>query len=374
MADMIDKDDRTEEATAKHRGDAHLRGNFARSQDLSTALLLMAIAALLMISGRSLLEAFRAGIVHAIRDLDDAPTTVSAATALLRGELLTGLRWVLPFLGTAEVIAASIHFVQAGGFFVARDAIKFDVGRLDPMQGFAKIFSLKGFSKVGGTLLKTLLVISLLWFAMRGRLDEIAGYSALEFEQSAPRLGALILDLFLRICAALLVLSFADYLYQRWQHSRNLRMTKQQVRDEAKNEDGDPHIKRKIKERMRAIVERPLRQAVAEATVVITNPTHFAVALEYLEGRSSAPRVVAKGADDLAQEIRRIARDADVPVIEQPPLARALFREVRVGDLVPESLYRAVASVLALVWRLREQRKARQRPRPLAGPASNGGK
>ncbi|MBL8840714.1 MAG: EscU/YscU/HrcU family type III secretion system export apparatus switch protein [Planctomycetes bacterium] len=362
MGEMFDKDDRTEEATAKHRGDAHERGNFARSQDLSTALLLLAIATVLIVSGRALLDTFRSGIVGAIRHLDEAPTTVAAATSLLRGELLTGLRWVLPFLGTAAVVSAGIHFSQAGGFRIARDAIKFDVTRLDPMQGFGKIFSLKGFSKVGGTLLKTVLVIGVLWWALRGRLDEIAGFSALEFEQSAPRLGALILSLFLRMCAALVVLGFVDYLYQRWQHNRDLRMTKQQVRDEAKNEDGDPQIKRKIKERMRAIVEKPLRQAVAEATVVITNPTHFAVALEYQEGRSAAPRVVAKGADLLAQEIRRIARDADVPVIEQPPLARALFREVKVGDLVPESLYRAVASVLALVWRLREQRKKRSQP------------
>ncbi len=367
--ELQDKSDRTEEATAKKRGDAHERGNFARSTDLSTALVLLGTAAVLVSSGPALLDSFRVGIVTAIRSLNEPPTTLSAATSMLRGQLLISLRWVLPFLGTAAAVSVALHFVQAGGFFVARDAVTLDFARLNPVQGFAKIFSLKGYSKVAGTLLKTALVVGLLASALRGRLNEIADYSSLAFEQSAPLLGKLLLDIFLRVCAALVVLGCCDYLYQRWQHNRDLRMTKQQVRDESKNEDGDPQIKRKMKERMRAIVEKPLRQAVSEATVIVTNPTHFAVALEYIEGRSSAPRVVAKGADAVAQEIRRIARDAGVTVIEQPPLARALFREVAVGDLVPESLFRAVASVLALVWRLREQRKQRLTPTARAAAA-----
>src|SRR6185436_159787 len=156
-------------------------------------------------------------------------------------------------------------------------------------------------------------------------------------------------------------------LFQRWQHSRDLRMSKQQVRDEQKNEDGDPAVKRRIRDRMRQMSEKPLKQAVAAATVVITNPTHFAVALEYVEGKSAAPTVAAKGVDRIAEEIKRIARDANVPVIEQPPLARALFKDVQVGQMIPEPLYRAVAAVLAIVWRLREERK---QPKKAAGAAA----
>jgi len=369
MGEMYDKDDRTEEATAKKREDAHARGNFARSGDLSTACLLLATAAVLMALGPALLQAFQHGIVAAIQSLGSGPATVAGASELLRGQLLVALRWTLPFLGAAAATAVALHFVQAGGFFVARDAIAFNPGRLDPAENLSKMLGARGFVKVGGALAKTAVIALVLFFALRSRIVEVAGYASLAFEQSAPRLGILLLDVFLRCCGALLVLGCADYLFQRWQHGRELRMTKQQVRDEAKEQDGDPQVKRRMRDRMRSFAEKPLAQAIKEATVVITNPTHFAVALEYIAGKSAAPKVVAKGADDLAQEIRRLARDAEVPVIEQPPLARALFREAQVGDVIPEKLYRAVAGVLAIVWKLREARR-----KPAARAAAAGRK
>ncbi|MSR46780.1 MAG: EscU/YscU/HrcU family type III secretion system export apparatus switch protein [Planctomycetes bacterium] len=367
MADMFDKNDRTEEATAKKQEDSHARGQFARSTDLSTACVLMAAAAALLATGPGLLQGLRQGIVGAIRGLDNGPDSIGAASAVLRVQLMIALRYVLPFLGAAAGAALAVHFAQAGGFFIARDAIGWKTERLDPVANLGRMLSAKGFAKVGGALLKLLLIVTVFVFALRGRLEEVATYSSLAFEQSSPQLGALLLDLFLRCCAALLVLGFGDYMFQRWQHGRELRMTKQQVRDEMKEQDGDPQVKRRIRDRMRSFAERPLAQAVGAATVVVTNPTHFAVALEYAEGKSAAPRLVAKGVDLLAQEIRRIARDANVPVIEQPPLARALFREVQVGDLIPEKLYRAVASVLAIVWKLRDARR-----KPVARAAGAG--
>ncbi len=357
MADQADAGERTEEATAQRRDDAQSRGQFARSADLSTALILLSTAAVLVAVGPGLIGGLKAGIVSAIGEIDAAPDSVTGAAALLRRELLAALRFVLPFLGAAGAAAAALHFWEAGGVFVVRDAIAFKPERLDPVQNLGRILSARGAVKVASALLKAAVIVAVFAVALRGRLDEVATYATQGFEQSVPRLGSLLLDLFLRCCGALLVLGLADLLFQRWQHGRELRMTRQQVRDEAKEQEGDPQVKRRVRDRMRSIVEKPLAEAVRTAAVVITNPTHFAVALEYAEGKHAAPRVVAKGADHLAQEIRRLARDADVPVIEQPPLARALFREVSVGDAIPESLYRAVASVLAMVWKLRDARR-----------------
>lgn len=367
MADHHDAGDRTEEATPKHREEARSRGNFARSGDLSTALVLLSAAAVLVATGPALLDALRGGIVGAIRSLDSGPGTIEAAATVLRREALAALRWVVPFLGAAAVVAAGLHWFQAGGFFIARDALAPQLSRFDPARNLGRIFSVKGAGKVAAALLKAAVIVGVLAWSLSGRLEEIAGYADLAFEQAAPRLGLLVLGLFVRACAVLVILGLADLLFQRWSHGRDLRMTKQQVRDEAKNEEGDPQVRRRQRERQREIATKPLAQAVRDAAVVVTNPTHYAVALEYADGATPAPRVVAKGADDLAQEIRRLAREHEVPVIEQPPLARALFREVKVGDLVPESLYRAVAGVLAIVWRLREQRRKPAAKRAAAG-------
>ena len=173
-----------------------------------------------------------------------------------------------------------------------------------------------------------------------------------------PAIVKLLLGLFVQVTGSLVLIGGADWAFQRWQHHRDMRMSKQQVRDESKHEDGDPAMKKKIRDRQRAIVERPLRQSVPEATVIVTNPTHYSVAIRYEEGKSAAPVVTAKGVDRVAEEIKRLAREHDVPILEQPPLARALFRDVPVGQMIPEKLYRAVAGVLAIVWRLRQKREA----------------
>ncbi len=372
MAELFETQERTEEATPRHREEARTRGNFARSADLSTAVVLLATAGVLIGVGPALLRGLEGGIISAVGSLARPPGDLQSATLVLRDTLCTALRWTAPFLFAGGAAAAALHFTQAGGFFLAKDALVFKPERLDPTQNLARLLGVRSFAKVAAAFLKLLVIVAVLALSLRGRLDEVALYSALPFQQAAPRLGMLLLDLFLRTCAVLLVLGFGDWLFQRWQHARDLRMSKQQVHDEQKQEEGDPQAKRTMRSRMRKLTEKPLWQAVRESAVIIANPTHIAIALEYVEGRSSAPKVVAKGADRVAQEIKRLARELEVPVIEQPPLARALFRDVRVGELIPDALYRAVAGVLAIVWRLRdEKRRAAQRPAATAAGGRN---
>jgi flagellar biosynthetic protein FlhB len=369
MPELFETQERTEEATPKRREDARARGQFARSADLTTSVLLLVTVGVLLVFGPTLIREMGGGIVAGLRRLSAPAGDVGTSSELLRATLLAACRLTGPFLACAAGGALLLHLVQAGGFFVAKDALALKFDKLDPTRNLARVFSLRSFVKVGAALLKLAIIVAVLFFALRGRLAEIGALAGAPLETAAPATGALLLSLFLRVTGALLVLGFADFLYQRWQHGRDLRMSKQQVRDEAKQEDGDPSVRRRMRDRIRRLLEKPLRQAVGEATVVITNPTHFAVALEYAEGRSAAPSVAAKGADHVAEEIKRIARDRGVPVIEQPPLARALFRDAKVGDLIPEPLYRAVASVLATVWRLREEKKKRatgSKPAPRA--------
>ncbi len=359
MPDLFDTQERTEEPTPKRREEARERGQFARSVDLSTAVVLLASVGVLLGFGSTLMHGFGREIVAGVQRLGAPFSGAGGASEVLRATLLSAMWFAGPFLGFAAAAGVTLHVVQAGGLFVARDALALKFERLDPVRNLSRILSLRGFVKVGAALLKCAVIVAVLAFALRGRLAEIGALAGLDVETAAPRVGALLLSLFLRVTGALLVLGAIDWTFQRWQHGRDLRMSKQQVRDEQKHEDGDPALRRRMRDRMRRFLEKPLRQIVRDATVVVTNPTHFAVALEYVEGRSAAPKVVAKGVDRVAEEIRRIARDANVPTIEQPPLARALFRDVPVGDSIPEPLYRAVASVLAIVWRLREEKARR---------------
>jgi flagellar biosynthetic protein FlhB len=375
MPELFETQERTEEATPKRREEARERGQFARSSDLSTAVVLLVTAGVLVSYGPSLLRSMSREIVVAIQRLGSAPGDVGGATSLLRATLATAARLTGPFLVFAAAAGTTLHVVQAGGLFVAREAFGLKFEKLDPTSNLARMLSLRSFVKVGGALLKLAVVVGVLWLSLRGKWSEVAALAAADLEPATSRVGALLLGLFLRVTGALLVVGAADWFFQRWQHGRDLRMTKQQVKDEHKNEDGDPAMKRRIRDRMRSFVEKPLAQAIREATVVVANPTHFAVALDYVEGRSAAPTVVAKGADALALEIRRLARESNVPVVEQPPLARALFRDVPVGQMIPEKLYRAVAAVLAIVWRLREERRLRNAPKPAPkSTASRGAK
>ena len=364
MPELFETQERTEEATPKRQEESRQKGQFARSADLSTAVILLSMAGLLLGFGPTLLQRLARGIVESTARLAAPPTTSGDAVVLLNATMNQSIGLAGPFLACAAAAALILHFVQAGGFIVVRDALGFKPEKLDVVQNFARLLSLRNWVKLATGLVKAVVVCAVVWYSLRSDLPTVGALSEMALESATSSVGALLMKLFLRATGALLVLGGLDWLFQRWQTGRDLRMSKQDIRDEHKNEDGDPQQRRRFRDRMRHLIEKPLRDTVRTATVVITNPTHFAVALEYVEGKSAAPTVVAKGADHVAQEIRRLARDANVPVIEQPPLARALFRQVPVGAPIPEALFRAVASVLAIVWRLREERARRNSRKP----------
>jgi len=344
-------EERTEPASPRRREEARERGQVARSADLSSAVILLAAVLALQFLGRPLiggLFASAASVLEGLALVDGDPATLLAQFG---GAFTAVLLGFLPFVGIVLAAALAANLVQVGFLFTAKPLAP-DLDRINPVSGLARLFSARGLLRLVAGLLKLALVgLVVFWtlWAERVRLVELSGRG---FE---PILGIavdLMSVLSLRAAIALLVLALFEYGVQRWQYERDLRMSKQEVREELKRYEGDP----RIRERRRAIQQQLALQrmllGVPEATVVVTNPTHLAVAIRY-EKSMEAPVVVAKGAEQLARRIRESALDHAVPVVERKDLARSLYRTVDVGQSIPPGLYQAVAEILAYVYRLK---------------------
>lgn len=270
-------------------------------------------------------------------------------------------QWVSFFLVTiAPVFAVSLgaglllNYVQVGFMFTTAPLTP-DLGKLNPGRGLKRLFGRQALVELVKSAAKVFLIGWAAWGAIRPAYDLVMGLNLADVGDVFPTVEALVYRVGMRVTAVLFVLALIDYAYQRWDYSRNLRMSKQEVKDEFKQMEGDPHVKGQIKARMRQVAMRRMMQRVPQADVVITNPTHYAVALEYDVDRMSAPEVVAMGADYVAQRIKELARQSGVVVVENPPLARALWSSAEIGQAVPVELYQAVAEVLAFVFRLKRR-------------------
>jgi flagellar biosynthetic protein FlhB len=350
VADERDEE-RTEPASPRRREEARERGQVARSADLSSAVILLAAVLALRFLGRSMIGgifASAATVLEGLALVDGDPSTLltrfgGAFTAVLLG--------FLPFVGIVLAAALAANLVQVGFLFTAQPLTP-DLDRLNPVAGLGRLFSVRGLMRLVAGLLKlTIVALVVFWtlWAERIRLVELSGNG---FEQILGVAVDLMLVLSLRAAVALFVLALFEYGYQRWQYERDLRMSKQEVREELKRYEGDP----RIRERRRALQQQLALQrmilGVPQATVVITNPTHLAVAVRY-EKSMEAPVIVAKGAEQLARRIRESALENSVPIVERKDLARALYRTVEVGQAIPPGLYQAVAEIIAYVYRVK---------------------
>ena len=357
MADSFQE--KTEEPTARVLQDARSKGNVPQSQDLTAASVMVGGALFLMAFGASMFHSMQGLIRDAANQFPLFAQTDLPVIQVLRDSAPRLLELVAPFLAMIFLITLGIAVFQAGGFRISSKAMGFKPEKLNPVAGMQKLWSMRSIVRTGAALARLVVItvsVGVVLWVNRNDLTELA---LLELDGSVGMIAGILLQLFLTVAVILLILGFVDWMYQKWQWRKDLRMTKQEVKDENKSHEGDPLIKNKIRAQQRAVFERSLSASVKEATLVITNPTHYAVALKYDDVASAAPVVVAKGVDQVAQEIKRLAREFDVPIFEQPSLARKLFRDVPVGKAIPERLYRAVANALAFVYRLREQRNRR---------------
>jgi len=356
MAD--DLGERTEDATPKRKQEAREEGQIARSMDLTGALLLVGAVATLAVAGVPALGAFKRMLEGALDGntvaLPIDKDNVGTAFGYMAAPVITV---VLPILLAIWALAFVAVFSQVGWLFAPK-AVAPSLSKISPIAGFKRVFGMNALVKAAMDTFKVGLVLGIAVVTIMQYEQSIVVLAQLSMMEAVNEIAKLLLDLSIRVLAVLLLLGVIDYMYQRFKHARELRMTKQQVKDEMKQMDGDPDVKRRRMRMQQQLAMQRISSAVPKADVIVTNPEHYSVAIQYDADSMNAPKVVAKGADFIAMRIRQIAIANGIPIVERPPLARALYRQVRVGEEVPPDFYKAVAEILAYVYRLSESRQA----------------
>ncbi|WP_175927075.1 flagellar biosynthesis protein FlhB [Burkholderia cepacia] len=354
MADESDLD-KTEAATPRRREKAREEGQVARSRELASFALLAAgfYGAWLLAgpSGGHLEAMLRGAFMFDRATAFDTNRMLSAAGSAS----LEGFAALLPLLALTGV-AALLAPMALGGWLISQKTFELKFDRLNPISGLGRIFSIQGPIQLGMSLAKTLVVGVIGGVAIWRSKDELLGLAMQPLGVALPDALHLVAVCCGTTVAGMLVVAALDVPYQIWQYNKKLRMTKEEVKREHRENEGDPHVKGRIRQQQRAIARRRMMAAVPKADVVVTNPTHFAVALQYTDGEMRAPKVVAKGVNLVAARIRELAAEHNVPLLEAPPLARALYHNVELEREIPGSLYSAVAEVLAWVYQLKRFR------------------
>ena len=352
-----DQEDRTESATPKRLEDARKRGQVPRSPELGAAAVTLATAAALLVLGSGLVgsmaDQMRRGLTIDGRLL----LNEGAAVASFQASMLEALLAVAPVLGLV-FLAALVAPLALGGWNFSTEALGLKFERIDPIAGIGRMFSVRSLVELAKSLAKFGAVGTVAVLLLWSQTDEILALSRRALVPAMADSLRLAAQALLAMSGSLALIAAIDVPYQLWQHARQLRMTREEIRQESRESDGSPEVKGRIRAAQQAIARRRMMQEVPTATVVVTNPTHFAVALRYDEKRSGAPILVAKGADEVAAKIRAVAEANGVPLVSAPPLARVLFRNVEIGVEIPAALYVAVAQVLSYVMHLRSARGA----------------
>jgi flagellar biosynthetic protein FlhB len=354
--------EKSQDATPHRRQKAREEGQVARSQDLGSAVLLLAGLIALLMCGGSLVEFLGLCLKQ---QLGGTPwLSIDAATAVsqCQGTLAGLAKYLLPILGTLLVTAVAVNLGQTGLLFLP-EKLSMDLQRLDPLQGLQRIFSLPSLARLLFGLFKIALIATVAIVALYKERNAILGLTSLDVPEMSAYLAGVLLWTAIKVAVALLILAIFDYAFQWWKQERDLKMTSQEVREEMKNLEGDPQIAARRKAVQRQLIMHRLSDAVPKADVVVTNPTELAVAIQYDPQEMEAPIVVAKGAGVLAQRIRRLALEQGIPIVEKKPLAQALYREVDIDHPIPRDKYAAVAEVLAYVYQL----KGKKLPSAAAG-------
>lgn len=358
--------ERTEAPTPRRLQNLRAEGRVVRSADLNTAVGLLAVFVLLQQFGGESMRLMRMFLERQFVELARVELTTATAGELGRNTLLLFLGVMAPFLLILPIIGIAVGLGQVG-FLLSGKAVTPSFSRINPLQGLQRLFSTRSLVELTKTILKAGLLTILLVNAYMQSIPTLAALAATDIAAAAPALAALALRLGLISAAGLLVLAGLDYLYQRWDFQRSARMTRDELREEMRQTEGAPEVRSRIRQLQRRMARGRMMLAVPTADVVVTNPTHFAVAIVYHTESMGAPQVVAKGAGLVAARIKAIAAENGVPVLENKPLAQALFKYVEIGMEIPAELFQAVAEVLAYIYGLR--RKGGSAARPSGAPS-----
>ncbi len=355
---FADDGDKTEEPTTKKLNDARSEGQVAKSKELATASGLATFFIILKVFSGYIGESFQNNFFKIFGIIDkvaDEEMNIATISSILKDTILTIIVTCIPIFIITMIVAFIIEIYQVK-WKVSTKVLKPKFSKLNPANGFKKLISKDKIVELFIELLKISIISYLAYNTLKNEWKTLFIFYDMKLEQAILLIGNLVIDLGLRISLIFLVIGFGDLLYQKIKFKKDMRMSKQEVKDEFKNSEGDPQVKSKIRAKMREVSQRRMMQALPSADVVITNPTHLAAAIKYDKAAGEAPILVAKGADHLAQKIKEIAKENGIEIVENKPLARMLYYNVELEAEIPPELYQMTAEVLAYVYGLKNKK------------------
>ncbi|WP_160670738.1 fused FliR family export protein/FlhB family type III secretion system protein [Clostridium sp. C8-1-8] len=347
-------EDKTEEATPKKKSEARKKGQIARSKDVNLAMTLVACTLVIAILGGYVSTDLKYNLIYFLSNNFHQEINISYLNGLSLMVVYRILKDLIPIVVPIMVIGIVSSIAQSGFLFTS-EPLKPSLGKLNPLKGLKNMFSKRNFVELGKNFIVVCVLSYIGYDFVKSNYMEIINIGNIYLPSLGAEFKRLLLNIFMKITLVLVVIAAADYFMQRRMYSKEMRMSKQEVKEEFKQMEGDPQIKNKIKQRQREMATKRMMQAVPDATVVITNPTHLAIAIKYEEGNMEAPRVLAKGADNVALKIKEIAKENDIPILENKPLARLIYEQVDVDREIPADMYQAVAEILALVFKMKKK-------------------
>ncbi|CAN5470651.1 flagellar biosynthesis protein FlhB [soil metagenome] len=349
-----DQQEKTEEATQQRRDDFRKRGQVAQTRELASVLALLGSALLLWTLARFSLQQVSELITFSL-----GPNLVAAVKTNQFGPIVFFVLKKMCMLGGPIILMllllSIISTVVQVGLLYNEEALNFDFEKINPLNGFKRVVSVKSLVEGAKSLAKLIVVTWIVWWLIKDELQVLPRISSLSLEQIMSYTGSLTVKLLSGLGVFLAVIAAADYFFQRYDLEKQMRMSKQEIKEEHKSREGDPMIKARIRRIQREMSQKRMMKDVPKADVIVTNPTHIACALRYDPATMAAPQLVAKGSGHIAEKIKEIARENGVPIMENKPLARAIFKTLKIGHTVPRELFTAVAQVLSYVYRLKRK-------------------
>lgn len=347
--------EKTEKATPKKREESRKKGQVLKSQDVTSAIVLLSVFLFLFFAASFMRDRFFTFFQHSFTHYFSLEKFDSKATMMIYTEVLIEIAFILlPVMAIAVIAAMAGNLFQFGWLFTT-EPLKFDLKKIDPIKGLKRIFSIRAIVELMKSVLKISFIGTVTFLVIWLNIEKVLSLAFKSAFDTMSTIGQLTAMMGIAASFTLLFVAVLDFFYQKYDYEKNLKMSKQDIKDEHKNTEGDPLIKSRIKQRQREMAMQRMMQEVPTADVVITNPTHYAIAIKYEDGEMEAPVVVAKGVDFIAQKIKMIAKEHDIVTVENRPLARALYDQVEIDEEVPEEFFKAVAEILAYVYRI--QRK-----------------
>ncbi len=347
--------EKTEQPTHRRLRKAREKGQVAQSQELPAAVSIVVLVIILALSAQDLLQWFITQMKQGMSCETAVFADSNALINFLNAKITSSLSLIFPIL-VALSVGSVLSCVAVSGLNFAPQALNLKWNAINPVTGFGRLFDARSLVKLCVSIAKLILVSIIIWVYLRGKIETLAAIRWAWPGQIMAVIAKIILGMLIRVCIALLALAAADVFFQKWKYTQELKMTKQEVKQERKETEGSPEVRSRVRMVQIEMSRKRMLQEVPKASVVLVNPTHVAVALRYEAKTTEAPVLVAKGAEHLAEKIREIARAYGVPVIRRPELARTIYSTVKLGNTIPETLYIAVAEILALIYRLRHKK------------------